>query len=131
VRRSVLIQFGLYGAIALSAIVFASPAPIVYWAIPALIGRPFLAAMLLAEHTGCSEEPDGLANTRSTETWGPWRFVLWNMPYHAEHHFYPSIPFHALPRAHRLMRPKLRHVAPGYVATHWGFVRRLAAGQPL
>ena len=28
------------------------------------------------------------------------RFIAWNMPYHAEHHSYPTVPFHQLPRFH-------------------------------
>ncbi|MBI3499447.1 MAG: fatty acid desaturase [Proteobacteria bacterium] len=130
-RRSVALQLVLYAAVGTSAAAFESLAPLTYWILPAMLGRPFLSVMLLAEHTGCSNEPDGLANTRSTETWGAWRFILWNMPFHAEHHFYPSIPFHALPAAHTLMQGKLAHVAPGYLSTHRGFVRRLASGQAL
>jgi fatty acid desaturase len=131
VRRSVGVQLALYGGVAVGSLWYGTAIPLLYWVIPALMGRPFLAAMLLSEHTGCSEEPDGLANTRSTETLALWRWVLWNMPYHAEHHFYPSIPFHALPAAHEIMRPRLGHAAPGYVRTHLGFIKRLAQGTPL
>ena len=49
------------------------------------------------------------------------------MPFHAEHHLYPSLPFHALAAAHRDLRPGLTVVAPGYVAVHHGFLANLAA----
>src|SRR5258708_23747585 len=75
VRRSVLIQSALYAGVAAVALATGSAAPLVYWVIPTVLGRPFLAAMLLAEHTGCSEEPDGLANTRPTQTSTPWHFL--------------------------------------------------------
>ena len=39
----------------------------------------------------------------------------WNMPYHAEHHAYPAVPFHALPRLHQGIREKIANVEPGYV----------------
>ena len=42
------------------------------------------------------------------------RFLAWNMPFHAEHHAWPSIPFHALPRTNALIRDRLRTTAPGY-----------------
>jgi fatty acid desaturase len=45
------------------------------------------------------------------------RFLMWNLPYHAEHHLYPSIPFHRLPAAHQWLRPHLRVVARGYART--------------
>jgi fatty acid desaturase len=38
------------------------------------------------------------------------------MPYHAEHHGWPAVPFHALPTLHRLVRPGLRCRGAGYGA---------------
>ena len=42
------------------------------------------------------------------------RFLMWNLPYHAEHHLFPNIAFHNLPEAHRHLRPHLKYVARGY-----------------
>jgi fatty acid desaturase len=44
------------------------------------------------------------------------RFFAWNMPYHAEHHAYPSVPFHALPSVHRAIARDLQVTASGYIA---------------
>jgi fatty acid desaturase len=74
--------------------------------------------VLIAEHTGCSESSDGLSNTRTTLAYAPLRRLMWNMPFHAEHHLYPAIPFHLLPAAHRVLRQHLAHVAPGYPAAN-------------
>jgi fatty acid desaturase len=41
---------------------------------------------------------------------------MWNMPFHTEHHLYPSIPFHLLPQAHQELKARLKHIVPGYVA---------------
>jgi fatty acid desaturase len=38
------------------------------------------------------------------------------MNYHAEHHAWPSIPWHALPSAHR-------HVAASLAHQSWGYLR--------
>ena len=65
-----------------------------------------------------------LANTRTTFTTGLVRRLAWNMPYHAEHHAYPAVPFHALPRFHALVRDHLKTTERGYARFH----RRLAAG---
>ena len=43
------------------------------------------------------------------------RLFAWNMPYHAEHHAYPAIPFHALPRLHARVRGEIENLEPGYV----------------
>jgi fatty acid desaturase len=50
---------------------------------------------------------------------------MWDMPYHAEHHLFPSIPFHRLAEAHRLIRSRLRFLQPGYVRWNVEFVRSL------
>jgi len=47
------------------------------------------------------------------------------MPYHAEHHAFPSVPFHALPALHRDLRLDLKATAPGYVAVNREIFRRL------
>jgi fatty acid desaturase len=53
------------------------------------------------------------------------RWLAWNMNYHAEHHAYPALPFHALPKAHRLIRNKIATKASGYLAVHWQLARQL------
>ncbi|MGB1105291.1 MAG: fatty acid desaturase [Alphaproteobacteria bacterium] len=94
--------------------------------LPLLVGQPFLRAYLLAEHAGCDEGTGNmLANTRTLLTLAPVRWLAWNMPFHAEHHSFPAVPFHALPRLHQLMRDRLRHLDPGYIAFHRDFVARL------
>ena len=50
---------------------------------------------------------NGLTNTRTTLTNAAVRLLMWNMPFHAEHHLYPSIPFHRLPDAHATLRDRL------------------------
>jgi fatty acid desaturase len=63
-----------------------------------------------------------LANSRTTLTNAAVRFIAWNMPYHAEHHAFPSLPFHALPAAHRLLRDDLKVVSPGYFDVQRGIL---------
>jgi fatty acid desaturase len=81
--------------------------------------------VLLAEHGGCPFVADGLRNTRTTLTLAPLRRLMWNMPFHAEHHLYPSLPFHALGRAHRQLAPALAELSPGYLAVHRRFLTDL------
>ena len=125
VRRSLALQCAVYGgAIALSVIV-GQPWFVTYWLLPLAVGQPILRFILLAEHTGCTLDNNPLTNTRTTLTLWPIRLLMWNMPFHAEHHLYASIPFHALPAAHAKVRDRLTHIAPGYVATNRQIVSQL------
>jgi fatty acid desaturase len=90
-----------------------------------LLCQPFLRAYVLAEHTGCTQDRNGLTNTRTTLTSAAVRLLMWNMPYHAEHHLFPSIPFHRLADAHGLIRAKLGVLQPGYARLSVEFVRSL------
>lgn len=102
------------GAIVLS-IAVRSDLLLFYWLIPVLLGQPFLRLYLMAEHAGCPLVADMLANSRTTLTNGAVRFIAWNMPYHAEHHAFPSVPFHGLPGLHRLLRNDIEIMARGYL----------------
>jgi len=127
VRRSLGLQFAAYGLLALVSLVGANGFLFWYWLLPLAVGQPLLRFVLLAEHGGCPFVADGLCNTRTTYTLMPLRRLMWNMPFHAEHHLYPSLPFHALAAAHHDLRPGLRVVAPGYLAVHRGFLANLSA----
>jgi fatty acid desaturase len=100
-------------------------APLWYWLLPVLLGQPFLRLYLLAEHTGCPEVPDMWRNTRTTRSNALVRRLMWNMPYHTEHHAFPAVPFHALPALHERVRDRLRVTAPSYTAVHRELVRGL------
>ena len=85
-----------------------------YWILPALIGQPFLRLFLLAEHNGCDFSDNMLQNSRTTYTVPLVNFLAWNMPYHAEHHYLASIPFHALPALHAWTGQRVKYKGAGY-----------------
>jgi fatty acid desaturase len=125
VRRSVI------GMLMLVLVVFAAwswldPAgPWLYWLVPVALAQPILRVMLLSEHTLCSDDDNGLTNTRTTLVHSLVRLIHWNMPYHAEHHLYPSIPFHRLTQTHREIGERFAHVAPGYLGTQKQILRHI------
>jgi fatty acid desaturase len=86
------------------------------WVVPALLGQPFLRLYLLAEHGDCPEVANMFQNTRTTFTTRAVRWLTWNMPYHVEHHVWPTVPFHRLPEVHGLMKDELQVTAEGYAA---------------
>jgi len=118
-RRPLIIEarayLTVYLAVAAVSIAVGSPAALVVWIVPWMVGQAFLRPYLLAEHTACAFTRDCLENTRTTLTWPLVRLFAWNMPYHAEHHAYPAIPFHALPRLHARVRGEIENLEPGYV----------------
>ena len=81
---------------------------------PLILGFPVLRLYLLAEHGRCPEVEDMFLNTRTTVTSRFVRFLAWNMPYHAEHHAMPSVPFHKLPTLHNMTAAHLGRVSDGY-----------------
>ena len=115
VVKSTRLQLTVYGIAIIFSAIFQQPWFITGWLLPLIVGQPILRIILLAEHTGCSNDNNPLTNTRTTLTWFPIRFMMWNMPYHAEHHLYPSIPFHALPMAHQHLKEHFTVVDDGYL----------------
>ena len=122
-------QLAGYAAIALGALAARSWLPVTLWLGPLVLGQPFLRAYLLAERTGCARVPDLTRNTRTTLASGLLRRLAWNMPFHAEHHLYPSVPFHRLPDLHRLVADRVRHVTPGYPAAQREIVASFGAAE--
>jgi len=106
-------MIGVYVAVGLFTWWFS---PIFYWVwiLPVLIGQPLLRLYLLAEHGLCPSKRNLLISTRTVLTNPLVRFVAWNMPFHAEHHMLPNVPFHRLPAAHRLLKGDLGCTARGY-----------------
>jgi fatty acid desaturase len=125
VQRSVQLQLLVYG-IAIGASIYCQSWWFVLgWMLPLAVGQPFLRLILLAEHTGCTLDANPFANTRTTLTALPLRWLMWNMAFHAEHHFCPSMPFHKLEAAHEKLRSHLQHIDPGYIAVNTDIIRNL------
>jgi len=97
------------------------------WIVPLMIGQFFLRPYLYAEHTGCDRTRSAFQNTRTTYTGAIVKWIAWNMPYHVEHHAYPSIPFHALPKLNGIVDGEIVYRGPGYIRTTretWAWFRR-------
>lgn len=131
VVRSVRLQLCVYAAALGACFWLPEPYFVIYWLAPVALAQPLLRAILLAEHMGCSESSDMLSNTRTTYTTWPVRFLMWEMPYHADHHRYPALPFFSLARAHQSLGPHLVHIARrGYWGLHLGLLRELRKRGP-
>ena len=86
------------------------------WIVPRIAGEPVQRMLRVAEHTSCAENTDLLENTRTTLTNAPLRVLGWQMCYHTEHHLFPNVPFHTLPKVHEHLRDRIVHLEDrGYV----------------
>ncbi|WP_170317812.1 fatty acid desaturase [Paroceanicella profunda] len=86
------------------------------WLVPLVLGQFLLRPYLYAEHTGCAHTRSAYENTRTTYTAALVRWFAWNMPYHVEHHAYPSVPFHTLPQLNGIIAARIRHPGRNYRA---------------
>jgi fatty acid desaturase len=97
------------------------------WIVPLLLGQMVLRPYLYAEHTGCEHTRSAFDNTRTTAAGALVQWLAWNMPYHVEHHAYPSVPFHALPALHARIAGRIAHHGRNYRAVTqetWAWFRR-------
>ena len=46
------------------------------------------------------------------------RFLYWNMNYHIEHHMFPMVPYHALPRLHEIIKHDCPKPYPSSIAAY-------------
>ena len=122
VRNEARVMIALYAVVIALSVYFQNPVLLFAWILPALIGQPFLRLYLLAEHGRCPYVANMLENSRTTLTNYLMRKLAWNMPYHAEHHAYPGVPFHRLPAFHALIEDELRQVEKGYVRFHASYL---------
>ncbi|WP_299471548.1 fatty acid desaturase family protein [uncultured Roseibium sp.] len=125
VRREAIVTLALYALLAAVSIAFGSGALLYVWILPCLLGQPFLRLYLLAEHGRCPFVANMLENSRTTYTNTLVRKLAWNMPYHAEHHSYPTVPFHKLPDLHRLTKAHLGATSDGYSEFHADYLSDL------
>lgn len=97
-----------------TAVMFGQVWILFIWLIPLVLGFPVLRLYLLAEHGRCAFVANMFLNTRTTYTNRMVRFLAWNMPFHTEHHVFPSVPYHRLGDLNRLCANHLTETSQGY-----------------
>ena len=92
---------GLVAALIGWCLTVRSVLPAMFVGLPSIYGAflgPFFA---LTQHTALAEDVlDHRLNSRTVYMNPVFRFLYWNMNYHVEHHMFPMVPYHALPRLH-------------------------------
>lgn len=117
IRESRLMLAG-YAVVILLMWSSGSLAPVFYWWLPMLLAEPVMRFVRMTEHVGRPMVADRQINTRSNQVSALWRFLAWNMNYHAEHHFASSVPFHALGQLHERIKDHVYVEEQGYLHAH-------------
>jgi len=99
------IYLGIYAAVVVCALVTGSLLPLLLIGLPHLYGSWLMPIYGLTQHAGLAENVlDHRLNCRTVYMNRINRFFYWNMNYHVEHHMFPLVPYHALPRLHEAVK---------------------------
>lgn len=72
---------------------------------PNLYGAWLMPVYGYTQHAGLAEDVlDHRLNCRTVRMNFIHRFLYWNMNFHLEHHMFPLVPYHALPKLHELVK---------------------------
>lgn len=82
--------------------------PLMYIGLPTLYGSWLMPIYGYTQHAGLAENVlDHRLNCRTVHMNFINRYLYWNMNYHAEHHMFPLVPYHNLPRLHEIVKPDM------------------------
>jgi fatty acid desaturase len=103
----------IYVATIALAVGLGSWLPLMLIGLPRLYGTWHMVLTGLLQHIGLADNvTDHRLNTRTVYMNPISRFIYWNMNYHVEHHMFPMVPYHALPRLHELIKHDLPEANP-------------------
>src|SRR5690606_1711766 len=130
VIRSARIWLAIYAATAAATIYSASLLPFLLIGSPRLFGAWHHAMCGLLQHGGLADNvTDHRLNSRTVYMNPISRFIYWNMNYHVEHHMFPMVPYHALPKLHERIKHDLpapnTSILDGYREMIPAFLRQL------
>ena len=127
------VSTAIYGATLLLAIYTWSLLPLMLIGLPSLYGAWHYIMTGLLQHGGLADNVlDHRLNSRTVLMNPVSRFIYWNMNYHVEHHLFPMVPYHALPRLHDAIKhdlPAPNPSIPAAFAEMWPALRRQLANE--
>jgi MocE subfamily Rieske [2Fe-2S] domain protein len=95
----------IFAGVIVVSLVFSTLLPLMFIGLPTLVGTWLMPVYGLTQHAGLAENVlDHRLNCRTVYMNRMHRFLYWNMNYHVEHHMFPLVPYHALPKLHELMK---------------------------
>ena len=119
-------HIAVYAATVLLAIGLQSVLPLMLIGGPRIYGCWHMYMTGLIQHGGLAEDVvDHRLNSRTVYMNPVSRWIYWNMNYHVEHHMFPMVPYHALPRLHEVIKHDLPAPNPSILAAYVEMTRAL------
>jgi MocE subfamily Rieske [2Fe-2S] domain protein len=95
----------IYVSVLALAISTRSILPLMFVGLTNIFGTWLMLVYGYTQHAGLAENVlDHRLNCRTVYMHPIHRYLYWNMNYHVEHHMFPLVPYHALPRLHALVQ---------------------------
>jgi len=128
VRLAAQVHVAIYAATITLAVGMGSILPLMVVGLSRMYGAWHHIMTGLLQHGGLADNVvDHRLNSRTVYMNPISRFIYWNMNYHVEHHMFPMVPYHALPRLHDLIKDDLPAPSPSIAAAFaemWPAIRR-------
>ncbi len=103
----------------LACIVWQSVLPALLIVTPRFYGGFMAQLFNITQHAGLREDiRDHRLNTRTFLTNPVFRFLYFNMNYHIEHHMFPMVPWHRLPKLHAVIKDQCPPAYPSLWACY-------------
>jgi Na+-transporting NADH:ubiquinone oxidoreductase subunit F len=95
----------IYTVVIALSIYSQSVLPLMFIGLPSIYGSWLMVVYGYTQHAGLAENVlDHRLNCRTVYMNPINRFLYWNMGYHVEHHMFPLVPYHALPKLHEVVK---------------------------
>ena len=102
-----------------SSVYFQSWLPVLYVLLPNFYGKTLVMLMGLTQHAGLREDKRDHRYTTRTVYLNPvLSFLYWHMEYHVEHHMFPQVPSHNLPKLHAMIKDQLPPARKGLLGAY-------------
>lgn len=112
----------IFAAVIAACLFLGSILPAMLIGLPTIYGAWFSHFVGMTQHSGLAEDVlDHRLNSRTVYMNPIFRFLYWNMNYHIEHHMFPMVPYHALPRLHDAIKAD----CPPPYASCWAAYREI------
>ena len=113
------IYLAIYAVVLVACFAFRSILPAMYIGLPSLYGGFLTIYFGATQHLGLAEDVlDHRLNSRTVYMNPIFRFLYWNMNYHVEHHIFPTVPYHALPKLHAAIKADCPTPYPSSIAAY-------------
>ena len=107
-RNFARIHLGIWLITITISVIYQTWLPVLFVVLPGFYGKTLIALFGLMQHAGLHENiKDHRLSTRTVYLNPIFSFLYWHMEYHIEHHMFPTVPSHNLPKLHNLIKNQM------------------------